>query len=79
MDTDRLMSEYEMALFDAVLAISQTLLESGLISETALLSSLRPRRMRNRTKEKAAATLTFLIRFIGEPLRYFSPGPEPSN
>jgi hypothetical protein len=40
MATDRPMSEYESALFDAVLAIGQTLIQAGNISESTLLSKL---------------------------------------
>jgi hypothetical protein len=78
--TERPMSEYESALFQAVLVIGHTLLKAGNINESELLSGLTEARTRaeeaGRTNE--AATLGFLIKFLGEPPTYYVPGALPS-
>ena len=82
MTTDRPMNEYEGALFDAVLAIGQTLLEAGSISESALLNKLSE--ARNIISEpirtqKRAATLGYLIKFLGEPPKRVVAGENPPH
>jgi hypothetical protein len=82
--TNRPMSEYEAALFSAVLALGQTLLKAGSLDETALLERLAESRSMaeqdGRTNE--AATLTMFMKLWGEPPTYYVPGPnspDPSN
>lgn len=79
--TDRPMSEYEAALFHAVLVLGQALLKTGSVSESDLLSGLSEGRTRaeesGRTNE--AATLGFLIKFLGEPPTFFVPGRSPPS
>lgn len=73
------MNKYEGALFDAVLAIGQTLLESGSISESALLNKLSEARtdLEEMGRRNGAATLGLLIKFLGEPPRHFAAGDDP--
>jgi hypothetical protein len=79
METDRPMNEYEGALFDAVLPIGQTLLESGSISESALLNKLAEARTDSEEwgRRNEAATLGLLIKFLGESPRHFAAGDDP--
>ena len=79
MTTDSPMNEYEGALFDAVLAIGQALLEAGSISESALLNKLSEARAKSDRlgRKNGAATLSFLIKFLGEPPRRFVAGENP--
>jgi hypothetical protein len=76
--TNRPMSEYESALLWALVAIGQSLLEAGSLSETSLLTKLSEHRSEaasvGRTNE--AATYEILIKFLGEPPTYFVPGPN---
>lgn len=78
MTTDRPMSEYEGALFAAVLALGQTILESGGVSESALLAKLSEARTSAeiRGSKNGAAALDGLIRLLGEPKRFYKPGPS---
>ena len=79
--TDRPMSEYESALFHAVLVMGQTLLKSGSINESELLSGLSEARTRAEESDRRneAATLGFLIKFLGEPPTFYVPGPLPAS
>jgi hypothetical protein len=76
--TNRPMSEYEAALFSAVLALGQTLLKAGSLDETALLERLAESRLMaeedGRTNE--AATLAAFMKFWGEPPVYYMPRPN---
>lgn len=82
--TNRPMSEYEAALAWSVIAIGQTLVEAGTISETSLLAKLSENRRgaeeAGRTNE--AAIYGMMIKFIGEPPTYYvpsNPNEPPSN
>ena len=72
MSADRPMNEYEGALFEAFVALSQTLLESSSVSESELLNRLSEvRRDSERMgRSRAAATLGLIIKFLGEPSRH---------
>jgi hypothetical protein len=75
------MSEYESALFSAVLALGQTLLESGSVSESALLDKLSQARSDKELmgSKNGAATLGHLIRLLGEPPTHYVPGEAPGD
>jgi hypothetical protein len=81
MTTDRPMSEYEAALFDAIVALGQTLLEGGNISESVLLNKLSEARTNfdEMGRRDGAATIALLMKFIAEPPKYYVPGPDASN
>jgi hypothetical protein len=71
MSADRPMNEYESALFEAFVALSQTLLERSEISESALLSKLLEAKKDSERmgRSRGAATLGLLIKFLVEPPR----------
>ena len=71
MSADRPMNEYEGALFEAFVALSQTLLETSSISESALLNKLSEARRDSERMghSRGAATLGLLIKFLAEPSR----------
>jgi hypothetical protein len=80
MSADRPMNEYEGALFEAFLALSQTLLESSSVSESALLNRLSEARKDSERmgRSRGAATLGLMIKFLGEPLRHAVAGGVPA-
>jgi hypothetical protein len=82
--TNRPMSEYESALLSAVYALGETLIESNLINETALLTKLAVHRDRasESDRQNETAVLESLMKFWGEPPVYYTLGrsaPKPSN
>jgi hypothetical protein len=81
MSADRPMNEYEGALFEAFLALGQTLLEASSISESALLNRLSEARKDSERmgRRQGAATLGLMIKFLGEPSRYFVAGDVPTT
>jgi hypothetical protein len=81
MSADRPMNEYEGALFEAFLALSQTLLEASSISESALLNRLSEARKDSERmgRSRGAATLGLMIKFLGEPSRHVVAGDAPTN
>lgn len=81
MTTDRPMNEYEGALFEAFLALSQTLLESSNISESGLLGRLSEARKDSERmgRNRGAATLGLMIKFLGEPSRHIVADDVPTN
>ena len=81
MTTDRPMNEYEGALFEAFLALSQTLLDASSISESVLLGRLSEARRDSERmgRSRAAATLGLMIKFLGEPSRHVVVGEVPTN
>ena len=81
MATDRPISEYEGALFDAVLALGLTLLESGNLNESALLDKLSAARSNAESlgNKNGAATLGYLIKFLAEPPVYYRPSELPKS
>jgi hypothetical protein len=81
MSADRPMNEYEGALFEAFLALSQTLLEASSISESALLSRLSEARRDSERmgRSRGAATLGLMIKFLGEPSPHAVVGEVPTR
>ena len=81
MTTDRPMNEYEGALFEAFLALSQTLLDASSVSESVLLGRLSEARRDSERmgRGRAAATLGLMIKFLGEPSRHIVAGNVPTN
>ena len=79
MSADRPMNEYEGALFEAFVALSQTLLESSSISESALLDRLSEAKKDSERmgRSRGAATLGLMIKFLGEPSRHAIAGEAP--
>jgi len=71
MSADRPMNEYEGALFEAFVALSQTLLEGSSVSESALLNKLSEakRDAQRMGRSRGAATLGLLIKFLVEPAK----------
>jgi hypothetical protein len=69
MSADRPMNEYEGALFEAFVALSQTLLEGSSVSESALLNKLSEAKKdaERMGRSRGAATLGLLIKFLVEP------------
>ena len=69
MSADRPMNEYEGALFEAFVALSQTLLEGSSVSESALLNKLSEakRDAQRMGRSRGAATLGLLIKLLVEP------------
>ena len=76
MKTDRPMSEYESALFAAVLALGKTILEHSGASENALLARLSEARADAEAlgSKNGAAALGHLIKFLGAPDTLRVPG-----
>ena len=72
MSADRPMNEYEGALFEAFVALSQTLLEGSCVSESALLNKLSEAKKdaERMGRVRGAATLGLLIKFLVEPSRH---------
>jgi ribosomal 50S subunit-associated protein YjgA (DUF615 family) len=70
-NADRPMNEYESALFEAFVALGQTLLERSTISESALLNKLSEAKKDSERmgRSRGAATLGLLIKFLVEPSR----------
>ena len=68
---DRPMNEYESALFEAFVALSQTLLEGSSVSESALPNRLSEARKDSERmgRSRAAAAPGLLIKFLVEPSR----------
>jgi len=71
MSADRPMNEYEGALFEAFVALSQTLLEASSVSESALLDRLSEARRDSERmgRSRGAATLGMIIKMLAEPSR----------
>ena len=80
MSADRPMNEYEGALFEAFVALSQTLLEGSCVSESALLNRLSEARKDSERmgRNRGAATLGLMIKFLGEPSRNVIVGEAPT-
>jgi len=74
------MNEYEGALFEAFVALSQTLLEGSAISESALLNKLTEARNDSERmgRSRATATLGLLIKFLVEPSKRVVAGGVPT-
>ena len=81
MSADRPMNEYEGALFEAFIALSQTLLESSNVNEIALLGRLsEARRDTERMgRSRGAATLGLIIKFLSEPSQHMVAGSAPTG
>jgi hypothetical protein len=80
MSADRPMNEYESALFEAFVALSQTLLERSAISESALLNRLSEAKKDSERmgRSRGAATLGLLIKFLVEPSKRVFAGGVPT-
>jgi hypothetical protein len=80
MSADRPMNEYEGALFEAFVALSQTLLEGSCVSESALLNKLSEAKKdaERMGRGRGAATLGLLIKFLVEPPRRVLAGGVPT-
>ena len=80
MSADHPMNEYEGALFEAFVALSQTLLEGSSISESALLNKLSEakRDAQRMGRSRGAATLGLLIKFLVEPSKRVFAGGVPT-
>ena len=81
MSADRPMNEYEGALFEAFVALSQTLLEGSCVSESALLNKLSEAKKdaERMGRDRGAATLGLLIKFLVEPSKRVLAGGVPTN
>ena len=80
MSADRPMNEYEGALFEAFVALSQTLLEGSCVSESALLNKLSEAKKdaERMGRDRGAATLGLLIKFLVEPSKRVLAGGVPT-
>ena len=81
MSADRPMNEYEGALFEAFVALSQTLLEGSSVSESALLNKLSEAKKdaERMGRRRGAATLGLLIKFLVEPSKCVVAGGVPTT
>jgi len=81
MSADRPMNEYEGALFEAFVALSQTLLEGSSVSESALLNKLSEAKKdaERMGRSRGAATLGLLIKFLVEPSKCVVAGGVPTT
>ena len=75
MNEDRIMSEYEVALFQAVRIIGLEAIKAG-ANETSILTQLKEGQndAESSNRKNEAATLAQLIRTWCEPERHFQPG-----
>jgi hypothetical protein len=80
MTTDRPMSEYESALFDAVVILGHAVIRLG-ANETEILTELREAQQdaARDNRRNRAATLDMLIKILCEPPVYYVPREPGSN
>jgi hypothetical protein len=78
MVTERPMSEYEAALFSAVLAIGRAAIRMG-ANETVLLAEIKEAEHAQRLdgRQNGAALLKYLAKDLCEPPNFFVPGNLP--